>query len=140
MADVPKLAALAVVVRGNELLLVRRRNEPDAGLWGLPGGHVDWGESIGVAACRELFEETTVKATPGRSLIGLDTIISDEAGNTQFHYYMVAVECIYMTGEPTARDDVFDANWISHDDIRGQQLPLSEDVDTVLNLALQVRR
>lgn len=139
MTDFPKLAALAVLIRKNELLLVRRRNEPDAGLWGFPGGHVDWGESVGLAACRELFEETTIKATPGRSLIGLDTIIPDTAGNTQFHYYMVAVECVYRSGEPKAQDDVFDAKWISHDDVIEQRLPLSEDVDSVLELALQVR-
>ncbi|HUF57442.1 MAG TPA: NUDIX domain-containing protein, partial [Thermohalobaculum sp.] len=40
------------------VLLVRRLNEPDAGLWGYPGGKVEWGETVADAAVRELAEET----------------------------------------------------------------------------------
>ena len=57
-APVPRLAVLAVVLRGEQVLLVRRANPPDAGLWGYPGGKVDWGETVEAAALRELAEET----------------------------------------------------------------------------------
>lgn len=133
----PKLAALAFVVRADELLLVRRKNEPDAGKWGFPGGHVDFGESVAEAACRELLEETSVCAAPAQTLTGLDTIIPDVQGGTAFHYYLVAVRCDYISGEPQARDDVYDARWISHRDVFDRRIPLSEEVDTVLELALQ---
>ena len=116
---------------------MRRKFEPDADLWGLPGGHVDFGEGVGVAACRELLEETTVRAEPSRTLIGLDSIIPDARGGTAFHYYLVAVECVYISGEAEARDDVYDAQWISHHDVFERRIPLSEDVDTVLRLALR---
>ena len=43
MTKAPKVAALAVIVRADQVLLVRRKNKPDAGLWGFPGGHVDLG-------------------------------------------------------------------------------------------------
>ncbi len=137
MIKQPKLAALAVVLRKNEVLLVRRKHEPDAGLWGFPGGHVDFGEGVGAAACRELLEETTICAEPGRTLIGLDTIIPDDQGSPAFHFYLVAVECTYVSGEPQARDDVFEAAWISHREVLDRRLQLSEDIDTVLNLALK---
>lgn len=101
---------------------------------------MDYGESVGAAACRELLEETTIDAEPGQTLIGLDTIVPDKSGNIAFHYYMVAVECIYTSGEPEARDDVFEAAWVSHLEVLEQQLPLSEDVDTVLKLALELER
>lgn len=52
MTDWPKLTALAVVPNDGRLLLVQRRNEPDAGLWGFPGGHVDPGETAFNAAIR----------------------------------------------------------------------------------------
>lgn len=132
----PKLAALAVVVRDKDLLLVRRKNEPDAGKWGFPGGHVDFGEGVGKAACRELLEETTILAKPIHTLTGLDTIIPDAQGGTAFHYYLVAVKCHYVSGEPKAKDDVYDACWIAHRDVFERRMPLSEDVDTVLELAL----
>ena len=137
MLKQPKLAALAVVLRENEVLLARRKHEPDAGLWGFPGGHIDYGEGVGAAACRELFEETTIRAAPGRTLIGLDTIIPDDQGATAFHFYLVAVECTYISGEPRARDDVFEVAWVSHRDVLERQLQLSKDVDTVLKLALK---
>ena len=66
MPDFPRLAALAVTLdQGrNHVLLVQRRNPPDAGLWGFPGGHVEAGETALCAAARELAEETGVIATP----------------------------------------------------------------------------
>ena len=133
----PKLAALAVVVREKDLLLVRRKNEPDAGKWGFPGGHVDFGERAADAACRELLEETTVCAKPSQILTGLDVIMPGAQGDTEFHYYLVAVKCDYVRGDPQARDDVSDARWISHRDVFEQNIELSKDVDTVLGLALR---
>lgn len=133
----PKLAALAVVCREDKVLLVRRRHEPDANFWGFPGGHVDYGESVGAAASRELLEETTIHAEPTRTLIGLDTIVPDDDGGTAFHFYMVAVECSYVSGEPRGREDVFEAAWVSCQDVLERRIRLSEDVDTVLRRALE---
>ena len=58
----PLLGAIAVVVQDGHVLLARRRKEPDAGLWGYPGGHVELGETALAAAARELLEETGVTA------------------------------------------------------------------------------
>ena len=109
MAQFPKPAALAVVLREGKLLLVRRKNEPDANLWGFPGGHVDFGETALKAASRELFEETTVVAAARKYLGNLDIIIKADDGTVKFHYLLVAVLCDYMSGEPCAADDVSDA-------------------------------
>ena len=49
----PVVAVLAVVVQAGRILLVRRANPPDAGLWGFPGGKVEFGETIADAALRE---------------------------------------------------------------------------------------
>ena len=68
MADakqsLPIAAALAVVLRGERLLLVRRSHRPDAGRWGFPGGKIEPGETVIAAALRELAEETGVSAEP----------------------------------------------------------------------------
>ena len=81
MTDNPKLAALAVVIRGDHVLLAKRRNEPDAGLWGFPGGHVDLGETALDAATRELHEETGVTARPLQYLTNIDVITRDETAS-----------------------------------------------------------
>lgn len=105
----PKLAALAVLRRGPQLLLVQRRNPPDAGLWGFPGGHVELGETAMAAAARELREETGVIAEPERYLTNIDVILPAEDGTVQFHFLLAAVLCRYTSGESQARDDVSDA-------------------------------
>lgn len=133
----PVLAALGVVAQGGEVLLVRRRSEPDAGLWGFPGGHVDLGETVGEAACREIREETTLHTRPGPILAGLDIITRDGNGDIAYHFHLVAVLCTYLSGTPEGRDDVHEAAWIPAGDVLDRRLPLSADVDTVLRRAME---
>jgi ADP-ribose pyrophosphatase YjhB (NUDIX family) len=61
------LSVSAIVWRDGEILLMRRA---DNGLWGLPGGFVEIGESVAAAACREVAEETGWSVELGR-LIGV---------------------------------------------------------------------
>lgn len=137
MTDHPKLAALAVVIRGGMVLLVKRRNEPDAGLWGFPGGHVDLGETAMEAAARELHEETGVMAHPVRYLTNVDVIEHHEDGLIRFHFLLVAVLCDYVSGEPIAQDDVSEARWSRVDDVVSNQITCSEHVDKVVELAVK---
>lgn len=60
----PWLTADIVVIRGAEVLLIQRADEPHKGCWALPGGYVDKGEASRQAAARELEEETSIVATP----------------------------------------------------------------------------
>ncbi|GFE49483.1 hypothetical protein So717_12360 [Roseobacter cerasinus] len=136
MITAPKLAALAVVLKDDKLLLVKRRNEPDAGLWGFPGGHVDLGETAMEAAARELREETGVVGRPLRYLTNIDVIVRDAADRIQFHFLLAAVLCEHISGEPTADDDVSDAGWHDVESILSGQLRCSLHVDDVARVAL----
>ena len=51
---VPVLGVGGIVMRGDRFLLIRRRHEPGAGLWSLPGGRVEAGETLRVALAREM--------------------------------------------------------------------------------------
>ena len=135
MTDHPKVAALAVVIRDGMTLLVKRRNEPDAGLWGFPGGHVDLGETAMDAAIRELREETTIIARPVRYLTNVDVIERDESGLVRFHFLLAAVLCEYVSGEPIAQDDVSDARWWPFKAILNNAASCSKHVDSVVQLA-----
>lgn len=63
----PIVGVAAVVVRGDELLLIRRGREPMLGAWSLPGGALELGETTAEGIVREIFEETGVRARPLRS-------------------------------------------------------------------------
>lgn len=60
----PSLTVDVIVVHDNEVLLIKRLNDPFKDSWALPGGYVDEGEDIIEAAARELSEETNIKDLP----------------------------------------------------------------------------
>lgn len=132
---IPRPAVLAVVLRGEDALLVRRRNPPNAGAWGYPGGRIEPGETIAAAALRELREETGVEAEFVRVLTALDSI-SDErgsgAGGALWHYVLVACLCRWRAGEPVAADDALEAGWFPRTALPA---PLIDRVAAVARLA-----
>jgi mutator protein MutT len=131
----PKLGAIAVVVRDGHVLLVERAKAPNAGTWGFPGGHVEWGETALEAAVRELFEETGVTASSPRYLTNLDVMAQDEAGAVQHHYLLAVVLCDYVSGEPVAADDASDARWFTPQETLGLvQAPRLQDVIALLDI------
>ncbi|MGE5547609.1 MAG: NUDIX hydrolase [Solirubrobacterales bacterium] len=115
----PLPAVLAMVVRDGKVLLVRRGREPNAGIWGLPGGLVDLGEGIPEAAVRELREETGVEAEAGAIVDVFDAVTRDGEGRVRYHYVLIAVQCRWLAGEPTAGDDAAEAGWFSPADLAG---------------------
>ncbi|WP_210204580.1 NUDIX hydrolase [Microvirga sp. 17 mud 1-3] len=133
----PVPAVIAVVLRGDHVLLVRRANPPDAGLWGFPGGKIEYGETVADAALRELQEETAIAAQAGEVLATLDILDRDEGGHLRHHYILIAVRCILVSGEPLAGDDALEVRWFPVCQLDPARLPMSADVDTIARLALQ---
>lgn len=125
----PVPAVLAVVRRGAEVLLVRRANPPDAGLWGFPGGKLDWGETLAAATLRELAEETGVTARHAGLLRVLEVI------DPPFHYVLIASRCLWLAGEPRPGDDALEARWCPVKDLAGRR-DLSRDVASLAALAM----
>ncbi len=90
------------------LLLIQRGHPPGAGLWSLPGGRVEPGESDHAAIIREIGEETGLRIAPGAFLgsvvrPGLDGTVFD------IHDY----ECSVTGGELAAGDDAADVRWVT---------------------------
>lgn len=101
-----------VCLRGDEVLLVRRGNPPRQGQWSLPGGRLEWGETLVQGALRELFEETAVRA----EIVGLVDVVdgvmsSRTSGEVVRHYIMIDFACRWLEGEPKAGDDADDARF-----------------------------
>lgn len=124
----PVVAILAVVVRAGNVLLVRRANPPDAGLWGFPGGKIEAGETIREAALRELAEETGVIAHPEQVLSALDAFDRANDGDLRHHHVLIPVLCAWVSGEPVAQDDALEARWFDLAGLEDGTVPLSVDV------------
>lgn len=115
--DAPRVAVGAVLVRDGSVLLVKRAGPPSQGMWAIPGGRVELGETLQHAAERELREETGIIARAGNPIYTFDVIQHDDAGRVRFHYIIVDIWMEYIAGEVRAGDDAAEARWITPQDL-----------------------
>lgn len=94
-----------VCLRGDEVLLIKRGNPPRKGQWSLPGGRLEWGETLHAGALRELAEETGVEA----EILGLVDVV--DGVMTTRHYIMIDYAARWTAGQPVAGDDAADARF-----------------------------
>jgi len=116
----PVPAVGVVVLRGDEVLLVRRGTPPRLGQWSLPGGRIEFGETVEAAALRELKEETGVEA----QLLGLIEVLdavftSRTSGDVTRHYVLIDFAARWLSGEPVAGDDAAEARFFHHSEVAG---------------------
>ena len=118
--DRPFVGVGAVIVdAGARVLLVKRRYEPLAGQWSLPGGAVDVGETLAECVVRELHEETGLEVEIGPVIEVFDRITRDGDGRVQYHFVLVDYVCRPMGGTLAAASDVADVAWVLTGDLPG---------------------
>lgn len=113
----PELSVGAVLVHDGSLLLVRRGHGPAAGEWSVPGGRVEWGETLAEALVREVREETGLECVCGE-MLGWVELISEE-GEPDPHHFVVLdfVATVLEHGEPVAGDDAAEVRWVPLHDV-----------------------
>jgi 8-oxo-dGTP diphosphatase len=113
--DLPRVGIGIVLLRGDEVLLVKRGKPPGVGQWSLPGGAQELGETAEACARRELLEETGLEAGPLHLVAHADAIHRDPAGQLQYHYTILDFGAHYIGGEARAGDDVSAFAWVHPD-------------------------
>ena len=131
---VPRVAVGAVVLKDGKVLLVKRRDPPNAGQWAIPGGTIRLGETLQQAAEREIFEETGIRIRAEAPIYIFDVIDRDPKGRTRYHYVIADVLARYLDGEPAARDDALDARWLGPEDL--ERLPVNATTLDLLRTTL----
>ena len=111
--DQPLIGVGAVIFRGEEVLLVRRGQEPARDTWSLPGGLVELGETLVEAIRRELAEETGLTVNLLGVAAVLERIFPDEAGGIPYHYVLVDFLGDYAGGELTPGSDITAAQFVA---------------------------
>ena len=101
---VPKLTVDVVISDGEKVVLIQRKNEPFQGMWALPGGFVDFGETVEQAAVREVKEETGLDV----ELEGLLGVYSDPDRDPRGHTVSVVFFAKKRKGKLKAGDDAAD--------------------------------
>lgn len=127
----PVLGVAAVIWNDRrEVLLIRRTKEPRKGQWSLPGGKVEFGESLENAARREVREETGLEI----ALLGVagiaETFLDASVGAADVHFVLIDYSARVVSGEAVAASDAADATWFTLAAI--EALPLWDETKRII--------
>jgi 8-oxo-dGTP diphosphatase len=103
----PKLTVDAVIIRKDEVLLIKRKNPPFRNSWALPGGFVNYGEKTEMAVKRELKEETGIQM----KIIRLIGVYSDPDRDPRGHTISIVYQGSWEKGDLIAGDDASEAQF-----------------------------
>lgn len=101
------------------LLVVRRGRPPGIGLWSVPGGRVEPGESDAQALRREVREETGLDVVVQRFVGRVQRPGLPTAADVEVVYDIADYRCAATGGQLRAGDDASDARWVTPGELRG---------------------
>lgn len=132
-AIAPRAGASAAVFRDGRVLLAQRSKPPLTGLWSLPGGHIEPGETAEAAARRELAEETGIEAELKGIAEEADVILRHDDGTPRAHYVITVFYGVWLDGEARAGSDCQAVQWAGPDAL--DALPMTEGTADVIRRA-----
>jgi ADP-ribose pyrophosphatase YjhB (NUDIX family) len=124
----------AVILRGGKVVLIKRKYDPLAGRWSLPGGTLEIGESLEEGVAREMLEETGLEIEVGPVVEVFDRILRDGEGRVEYHFVLVDYLCRPVGGTLQAGSDVDDAVWAAPEDLA--QYAITEKATEIIERAL----
>ena len=116
----PTVGVGALVRSGDRYLLVQRGKEPRKGLWAVPGGKVEFGETLEAAAAREVLEETGLEVAVG-AVAWVGNAIGDG-----YHFVLIDFHASVVGGDLAPGDDAADARWVTKEEALA--LPLTDSM------------
>jgi 8-oxo-dGTP diphosphatase len=134
----PLVGVSTVVHHDGKVLLVERAKPPWQGRWSLPGGHVEWGETLQAAAIREVLEETGVTIAILGLVDTIDVINRGDDGVVRSHYALTVFLGRLISGEPQPSSDAAAVTWAEPS--RLEQLPLLPGTSEAVQRALAAGR
>ena len=108
----PYLAVSAAIIRDGKVLVVRRARQPALGIFTLPGGGVETGETLMQAATREVREETSMDIEPVALAGHREAIVRDAQGRVERHFVILCFAARWLSGEPVLNEELDDARWL----------------------------
>jgi mutator protein MutT len=128
----------ALIFEGDRILMAQRGKPPLMGMWSLPGGLVEVGESLENAVRREVREETGLEVQPLGVLEVFERIMRDAEGAPEYHYVLVDYICRVTGGALCAGDDVCRVEWTALREL--EKLSITEGTLAVIEKASRERQ
>jgi ADP-ribose pyrophosphatase YjhB (NUDIX family) len=138
--EAPIVGVGAVIIHENQVLLIKRGQEPLKGEWSLPGGALELGETLEQGIRREVFEETGLEIEALQIVEVFDRIVRDEIGNVQFHYVLVDFLCHVIGGALCCASDATAACWVRREELNSHsKYRVAPFTVTVIDKAFRLR-
>lgn len=134
----PIVGVGAVIIQDGAVVLIRRRYEPLAGQWSLPGGTLELGETLEAGTAREMLEETGLVVDIGPVIEVFDRIMFDDRRRVRYHFVLVDYLCWPVSGELRAGSDVDDAAFVRPEDLT--RYGLTNKATAVIERGLELAR
>jgi 8-oxo-dGTP diphosphatase len=115
----PYLAVSAAIFRDGRVLIVRRARPPAHGLYTLPGGGVELGETLEEAVVREVREETALDIAPVALAGYRQAIARDAAGRVERHFVILPFAARWISGEVALNEELAEAHWLLPGELGG---------------------
>ncbi len=129
----PYLAVSAAIFRGERVLIVRRARPPAQGLYTLPGGLVELGETLVEAVVREVREETGLTVEPVALAGYREAVLRDAAGRIERHFVILPFAARWLAGEVALNEELAEALWLLVSELAG--LPTTEGLADIVAAA-----
>ena len=115
----PFLAVSAAIFRDGRVLIVRRARPPAHGLYTLPGGGVELGETLEEAVVREVREETALEVEPVELAGFRQAIARDGGGRVERHFVILPFAARWISGEVSLNEELAEAHWLAPAELAG---------------------
>ena len=134
----PIVGVGAVIMHDEKVVLIKRRFEPLAGQWSLPGGRLELGETLEAGLAREMLEETGLEVEVGPVLDVFDRILLDPERKVRYHYVLIDYLCRPIRGTLTHGSDVAAAEFVDPGEL--DRYRLTPKATSVIEKAVAVAR
>jgi ADP-ribose pyrophosphatase YjhB (NUDIX family) len=129
----PQLAVSAAIFRGDKILLVRRARSPAKGFYSLPGGRVEFGETVHAALHREIAEETALQIEIAGLAAWREVLPTTEGSG---HFVILSFAARWIAGEPHLNEELDDYLWLAPDALG--DLKITPGLQDVIQKAMRV--